>query len=156
MHKFLFYNKLISCLYMFRKHVLIIRRSKLHFTASDIITPIGGRLLQRLQNNNIHYCKTKILCINLVNYWDKYTEIHGQQNVKKNSILFLTSSFSFPFSNHFLNETLKSIITIFIEILIFYTTAIFIYCVFFVNMHAYKKRHDKRSWIAVVCDSNWP
>jgi len=27
-------------------------------------------------------CKTKILCIKLVNYWDKYTEIHDQQNAK--------------------------------------------------------------------------
>ena len=24
----------------------------------------------------------QILCINLVKYWDKYTEMHGQQNVK--------------------------------------------------------------------------
>ena len=30
---------------MFRVHVLIIRRSKLHYTASGIITPIGGRLV---------------------------------------------------------------------------------------------------------------
>jgi len=38
----LFYNMLISCLYMFRAHVLIIiMRSKLHYTASGIITPIG-------------------------------------------------------------------------------------------------------------------
>jgi len=22
------------------------------------------------------------MCIKLVNYWDKYTEMHGQQNVK--------------------------------------------------------------------------
>jgi len=41
MQKVLFYNKIISCLYMFRAHVLIIRRSKLHYTASGIITPIG-------------------------------------------------------------------------------------------------------------------
>ena len=27
------------------KHVLIVRRSKLHYTASGIITPIGGRLV---------------------------------------------------------------------------------------------------------------
>jgi len=45
---------------MFRAHVLIIRRSKLHYAASGIITPIGGRLVHR----------------------DKYTEMHGQQNVK--------------------------------------------------------------------------
>ena len=32
-----FYNKFISCLYVFRAHVLIIRRSKLHYTASGII-----------------------------------------------------------------------------------------------------------------------
>jgi len=24
----------------------------------------------------------QILCIKLVNYWDKYTEMHGQQNIK--------------------------------------------------------------------------
>jgi len=48
---------------MFRAHVLIIRRSKLHYTASGIIKPIGGRL---------------------VHAWDcyKYAEMHGQQNVK--------------------------------------------------------------------------
>ena len=51
----MFYNKFISCLYMFRAHVLIIRRSKLHYTASGIITHIGV-----------------ILCIKLVNYSDKY------------------------------------------------------------------------------------
>ena len=31
---------------------------------------------------NKTYCKTKILCIKLVKYWDKYTYMHGQQNVK--------------------------------------------------------------------------
>jgi len=35
---FLFYNKFISCPYMFRAHVLIMRRSKFHYTASGIIT----------------------------------------------------------------------------------------------------------------------
>jgi len=46
----LFYNKFVSCLYMFRAHVLIIRRSKLHYTASGIITPIGGRFVHRLSS----------------------------------------------------------------------------------------------------------
>jgi len=32
----------------FEHHVLIIRRSKLHYTASGIITPVGGRLVHRL------------------------------------------------------------------------------------------------------------
>jgi len=33
------------------------------------------------------YWKTKILCIKLVNYWDKYTEMHGQQNVKTRNVV---------------------------------------------------------------------
>ena len=41
MHKICFTISFISCLYMFRAHVLIIRRSKLHYTASGIITPMG-------------------------------------------------------------------------------------------------------------------
>jgi len=61
----LFYNKFISCLYMFRVLVLIIKRSKLHYTASGIITPIGVMIPDT-------YCKTKNLCIKLVNYCDKY------------------------------------------------------------------------------------
>ena len=51
MYKILFYNKFISCLYMFRAHLLIIRRSKLHYTASGIVTPVGGRLVHRLRED---------------------------------------------------------------------------------------------------------
>jgi len=29
-----------------------------------------------------NFCFTIILCIKLVNYWDKYTEMHGQQNFR--------------------------------------------------------------------------
>jgi len=32
---------------MFRAHLLIIRRSTLYYTASGIITPIGGRLVNQ-------------------------------------------------------------------------------------------------------------
>jgi len=42
-----FCNKFISCLYMFRAHVRIIRGSKLHYTAYGIITHIGGRLVHQ-------------------------------------------------------------------------------------------------------------
>jgi len=41
MYKILFCKEFISCLYMFRGHVLIIRRSKFHYTASGITTPVG-------------------------------------------------------------------------------------------------------------------
>ena len=95
---------------LFRAHVLIIRRSKLHYTASGIITRTGGRLvhgtatctyydtrgcvMQVWPPGDEHMCskhveawnkliaKQKSLYIKLVNYWDKYTEMHGQQNVK--------------------------------------------------------------------------
>jgi len=36
---------------MFRAHVLIIRRSKLHYTASGIIKPTGGHLVHRLRES---------------------------------------------------------------------------------------------------------
>jgi hypothetical protein len=44
-NKICFTISFISCLYMFRAHVLIITRSKLLYTASGIITPIRGRLV---------------------------------------------------------------------------------------------------------------
>ena len=55
----------ISCLYMFRAHVLIIRRSKLHYTASGIVTPIGGRLVHGLRDDS--YCKTKFCASSWLN-----------------------------------------------------------------------------------------
>ena len=36
---------------MFRAHVIIIRRSKLHFTASGTITPIGVMVPEAVQSN---------------------------------------------------------------------------------------------------------
>jgi hypothetical protein len=54
MHKICFTVSFISCLYMFRAHMLIIRRSKLHYTASGIITPIGGRLVLGLREDCLH------------------------------------------------------------------------------------------------------
>jgi len=54
---------------MFRAHVLIIRRSKLYYTASGIITPIGGRtavnLSQYLTNltHKICFTLTFTLCL---------------------------------------------------------------------------------------------
>jgi hypothetical protein len=52
----LFFNKFISCLYIFRAHVLIIRRSKLYYTASGIITPVGGRPMHRLRKCSLNLC----------------------------------------------------------------------------------------------------
>jgi len=125
MHKICFTISFISCLYMFRAHVLIISSSKLHYTATGIITPIGvkialhslryhhtyrcddtwGCVMQFWPPDDEHmcskhveawnktYCKTKMLSMKLVNYWGKYTEMHGQQNVKKNPHISCTYSF---------------------------------------------------------------
>ena len=41
---------------MFRAYVLIIRGSKLRYTASGIITPIGGRLVHRLRQSSVNLC----------------------------------------------------------------------------------------------------
>jgi len=40
-----------------------------------------------------HETATKILCILLVNYRDKYTEMHGQQNVKIYNSFVLFSNY---------------------------------------------------------------
>ena len=37
----------------FEHHVLIVRRAKLYYTASGIITPIGGRPLHRLREDSL-------------------------------------------------------------------------------------------------------
>jgi len=47
MHIFLFYNKCINACTCFDHYVLIIRRSELYYTASGIITPVGGRPVHR-------------------------------------------------------------------------------------------------------------
>jgi len=76
---------------MFRAHVLIIRRSKLYYTASGIITPnkfyfmslhVPSTCARNMYRHEIKLIVKQILCINLVKYWDKYTEMHDQQNVK--------------------------------------------------------------------------
>jgi len=41
--------------------VLIIRRSKLYYTASGIITPVGGRPVHRLRQDSLSWLITKII-----------------------------------------------------------------------------------------------
>ena len=41
---------------MFRAHVLIVRRPKLYYTASGIITPIGGRPVHGLREDSVILC----------------------------------------------------------------------------------------------------
>ena len=60
MHKICFTISFISCLNMFRAHLLLIRRSKLHYTASGIITPIGGRLVKFWPPDDEHMCSKHV------------------------------------------------------------------------------------------------
>jgi len=46
LHIIFFTISFISWIYLFRAHVLIIRRSKLYYTASSIVTPIGVAILE--------------------------------------------------------------------------------------------------------------
>jgi len=57
MHKICFTISFISCFYMFRAHVLIIRRSKLHYTASGIIILKQVSALKLLKYNSINMSK---------------------------------------------------------------------------------------------------
>ena len=47
MHKICFTIRLFRACTCFEHHVLIVRRSKLYYTAFGIITPIGGRPVHR-------------------------------------------------------------------------------------------------------------
>ena len=71
MHKICFIISLLYASTCFEHYVLIIRRSKLYYTASGIITPVGGRPVHTCaRNGHLHYTYT-------------YTEMQGQQNIKK-------------------------------------------------------------------------
>ena len=59
-----FYNKFISCLYMFGAHLLIVRRSKLYYTVSGIITPIGGHFVsQPVHGTDTYRCDDTRDCV---------------------------------------------------------------------------------------------
>jgi len=51
MHKILFYNKFIKRLYMFRALCAYHQEIKMYYTASGIITPVGGRPVHRLRED---------------------------------------------------------------------------------------------------------
>ena len=46
---------------MFRAHVLTIRRSKLHYTVSGIIIPIGVMILEAVYMIQRHYTASSII-----------------------------------------------------------------------------------------------
>jgi len=74
MHNFFFTISLFHASACFEHHVLIIRRSELYYTASGIITPIGGRPVHRLREELIlkqKFCASSRL-ITILNYVQLY------------------------------------------------------------------------------------
>ena len=68
----------------FEHHVLIIRRSQLYYTASGIITPIGGRLVHRLREELIikqNFCASSWLITKL-----NYVQLYCFKNVRSKLI----------------------------------------------------------------------
>jgi len=51
MHKTLFYNKFIICLYMFRALCAHHQKVKMYYTAFGIVIPVGGRPVHRLKED---------------------------------------------------------------------------------------------------------
>ena len=56
MHKICFTISLFYASTCFGHHVLIVRRSKLYYTASGIIIPIGGLPVHRLREDFLNLC----------------------------------------------------------------------------------------------------
>ena len=56
MQKVCFTISLFHASTCFEHHVLIVRRSKLYYTASGIITPIGGRPVHMLRKDSLNLC----------------------------------------------------------------------------------------------------
>ena len=54
MHKFLFYNKFIMRLYMFR--ALCAHHQEVKIVLYSIITPVGGRPVSRLREESLNLC----------------------------------------------------------------------------------------------------
>ena len=53
MHKICFTVSLFHASTCLEHHVLIVRRAKLYYTASGIVTPVGGRLVRRLREDSL-------------------------------------------------------------------------------------------------------
>ena len=60
MNKILFYNKFIIYLQMFRALCAHHQVVKLYYTASGIVTPVGGRPVRKLREGGQHNIKTAI------------------------------------------------------------------------------------------------
>ena len=104
MHKICFTISLFHNSTCFEHHVLIVRRSKLYYTNSGIITPnrcddTRGCIIQFFPPDDEHMCSKHVEAWNKLiikfsaSSWlilrNKYIEMHGQQNIKKKIVIYL-------------------------------------------------------------------
>jgi len=75
---------------MFRVHVLIISRSNLHYTASGIITPIGGRLVRRLREAVLSFVAFLDLQY-FSTFWNKWRDFEKKLPNTKCVLIFSTT-----------------------------------------------------------------
>ena len=68
MHKICFTVSLFHASTCFEHHVLIVRRSKLYYTASGIITPIGGRPVHGTATCRCDDTRLNIRCKEMTEY----------------------------------------------------------------------------------------
>ena len=67
MHKICFTISLFHASTCFEHHVLIVRRSILCYTASGIITPVGGRSVHEMHGQqNIKICEHMCPCTTVI------------------------------------------------------------------------------------------
>ena len=59
MHKICFTISLFHASTRFEHDVLIVRRSKLYYTVSGIIKPLGGRPVHRLRQDSLNLCTVR-------------------------------------------------------------------------------------------------
>ena len=71
MHKFCFTIRFISCLYMFRVRVLIIRRSKLQYTVSGICILVFISLFNQLYAQNLFHNKFYFMPLHISSTCDR-------------------------------------------------------------------------------------
>jgi len=71
--------------------VLIIRSLKLHYTASGIITPIGGRLVQPVQETATYRCDDATECV--MQFWPRDDEHMCSKHVEAWNKLIVKQKF---------------------------------------------------------------
>jgi len=86
MQKLLFYNKFIICLYMFRAVCAHHQEVKIVYTASGIITTVGGRPVHRMATyicDDTRCCMYNFDLLMMSTYFSKHVEAYNNLIIKQ-------------------------------------------------------------------------